>query len=401
MKRVIIYGIGSNFNIFSKYAVTYDIEIIAYVDKYKAGQSVMGRRILSPDEIPALDYDEIFMLNCRHREEIKESLCKEQGVAIESIREVDYVNEHYMLRDLENYKYVYFSLPSEFENVPFEEMGEAKDVAVRAFLSCGGDWKINETCDKEIFFLFRSISYYQHYVEHFYDYIRTRYPNGKRIMYLNDMCRGDHAMSGVFGDVMFSVEYLREQFDLIITYHPVEAKRYHFAWCRHPYWRMPLEPVEITTDVFFAGRAKDRLPMIHDVFIRLSDSGLKCEFRVLDVDEEDWLKGYEGIVYNKLTSYTEYLQEMNRSKCILEVCQGNDITTLRFAEAVAFNKLLLVNEDSCKRSKYYRPDYICCFEKAQDIDVDWIRQEKDIDYHYQQEDFSAVDILRVIDEYFR
>lgn len=400
MKRVIIYGIGYNFTIFCKYAIIPDIKIIAYVDKYKAGQVVMGKQILSPEEITTLDYDEIFMLNCRNREEIKDSLCREQRVARESIRDVCYVNENYMLRDLEKYKYVYFSLPSEFENVPFESMSGQKDVAVRAVLSSGGDLKITETSDKEIFFLFRSISYYQHYTERFYDYIKDKYPNGKRIMYLNDMCRGDYAMSGVFGDDFFSVEYLKEQFDLIITYHPVEAKRYQFVWFRHPYWKMPLEPVEITTDVFFTGRAKDRLDMIHDVFLKLSNSGLKCEFRVLDVDEESQLKGYEGITYNKLTSYTEYLHEMNRSKCILEVCQRNDITTLRFAEAVAFNKLLLVNEDFCKSSKYYNPDYICCFKEAQEIDTDWVKQEKIVDYHYQEEDFSAAAILRVIDDFF-
>lgn len=399
MKRVIIYGIGYNYTIFSKYAVLHDVEIIAYVDRYKAGQMVQGRRILSPNEIRRLEYDEIFMLNCRNREEIKQWLCEEQGVREDCIRDAVYINENYMLCELERYKFVYFSLPSEFENVPFENMNQCKDVAIRAILSIGGGWEVGEISEAPIYFIFRSISYRQHFTERFYDYIREKYPNGKMTMYLNDMCCGEHAMSGVFGS-SFSVEYLKHQFDLVITYHPAEAERYNFVWYRHPYWKKPLEPAGITTDVFFAGYAKDRLDVVHDIFLKLSDSGLKCDFSLVGVEEEEQLKGYEGIVYNHLMSYTEYLGKMNKSKCILEVCQENDISTLRFAEAVAYNKLLLVNEDSCKQSRYYNPDYISCFDNATDIDIDWIKTERVIDYHYREDDFSSLSLLEVIDEYF-
>lgn len=400
MKRVIVYGIGYNFTIFSKYAVLHDVEIIAYVDRYKAGQTAEGRRILSPDEIRNLEYDEIFMLNCRNREEIKQWLCEEQGVMEDCIRDAVYINENYMLCGLQDHKYVYFSLPSEFENVPFENMKECKDVAVRAILSIGGGWEVGDICEESIFFIFRSISYRQHYTERFYDYIRAKYPNGKMTMYLNDLCCGEHAMSGVFGS-SFSVEYLKRQFDLVVTYHPKEAAQYNFVWYRHPYWRKPLEPVEITTDVFFAGFAKDRLDMVHKMFLRLSESGLKCDFWIMGVEDEQQLKGCEGVTYNHLLSYTEYLEKMNKSKCILEVCQKNDISTLRFAEAVVYNKLLLVNEDSCKQSKYYNPDYIFCFDNAEDIETDWIKREQVIDYHYRENDFSSLGLLEVIEEYFK
>lgn len=400
MKKAVIYGAGENYNLFMKFAVERDFEIVAVADRRHEGECLEGQRVVSPDEIKETEYDEIFITNSRPVEikEIKKFLLEKVGVPIDKIRDVQYLNERYMFCNMQNYKYVVFTDDWDYLNALFKDLEHREDVAIRSDLWESRIEGINKVYEDEIYFIFRSQCYYRHYNTRFFDYIRRRFPNSKMIFHLSDLCEGKFACLGAMKDI-FSIEYLKKTFDMVITFHSKEAKKYRFQRQTSPYSVFPMQPHRIDTDVFYVGNAKDRLEEIHRIFLHLTSNGVRCRFIVNNVEEYQYLKGYEGIEYNKRVKYQEYLEMMMGSKCILDVCQENDETTSRLAEAVAYNKLLLVNEPSCTDNKYYCQEWMQHFTDPESIDTDWIKEDKTVDFHYEN-DFSPNALLKMIDCYF-
>lgn len=400
MKRVIIYGVGNNYKAFSKNAVAVDFEVVALADRYKAGNSRDGRTIISPEEIKGLEYDEVFVTNCWEREKIIAWLQEEIGVPKDVIRDVRYLNERYMIPGIEQYKYVFFADYADYINYPYDSLREREDVTIRSVLMMGEEWECDFEQDSESYFIFHTFPFKRFYQERFFEYIRKRFPQGKEILCVSDVCEGgEHSYSQKMKG-FFSIEYVKKQFDMVITYHVAEAEKFGFEYHPYPYRKTDLPETAVDTDVFYVGNAKDRLDLIHSVFLKLKKAGVKCDFRVNRVDEEDQLKGYEGITYNHRLTYRECMELMMGCKCILDICQQNDESALRFAEAVVYNKRLLVNEPSRRTSPYYNDRYIQFFTDADSIDTDWLKEQPEVDYGYQG-DFSVESMLSQIDEFFQ
>ena len=61
--------------------------------------------------------------------------------------------------------------------------------------------------------------------------------------------------------------------------------------------------------------------------------------------------------------------------------------SLRYFEAVCYNKKLLTNNPCVVDLPYYDPRYIQVFNNPSDIDIDWLREDCTVDYGYKG-DFS-------------
>lgn len=400
MKKVILYGAGENMNLFFRYAAERDFEIAAIADRRHEGECYEGYEIISPDSIKEMEFDEIFVTNSRPVEirEIKKFLTGKAGIPLECIRDVHYLNERYMFCNMQNYKYVVFTDDCDFLNAQYTDIESREDVTIRSDLWESRRGTVGTVQEEEVCFIFRSQCYYRHYNSGFFDFIRKKFPNGKMIFHLSDLCEGEFANMGSMKDI-FSIDYIKKTFDMVITFHSKEAKKYRFQWLMCPYSVRPLKPCAIDTDVFYVGNAKDRLDTIHRIFLHLVKHGLRCKFIVNNVEEDQKLQGYEGIEYNRHVAYQEYLSMMAASKCILEVCQQNDETTARLTESLAYDKLLLVNEPSCLDNKYYKEEWMQYYTSPESIDTDWIKAEKTVDYHYEN-DYSPIALLDLIDRYF-
>lgn len=399
MKQVVIYGIGNNYKTFSKNAVEIDFEIVALADRYKAGEYWNEKLIVSPEKIKEIQFDEIFVMNCNGREEIIDWLQKEIGISRKVIRDVFYLNERYMIPDIEQYKYVIFADYADYLNYSYEGLRQRKDVAIRSVLMTGREWKCEYAQEGENYFIFHSFPFKRFFQDKFFEYIRKRFPKGKEIFCISDVCVGGEYSYGAKMKDIFTIEYLKKQFDMVITYHVAEAQKFGFEWHPFPYRKTELPSVAVDIDVFYVGNAKDRLHLIHSVFLKLHKEGIKCEFIVNRVAEEDQLQGYEGITYNHRLTYKECMEKMMGCRCILDICQENDESALRFAEAVVYNKRLLVNETSRRTSPYYNEKNIQFFTDADSIDINWLKESVEVDYGYQG-DFSVESMLDQIDEYF-
>lgn len=121
----------------------------------------------------------------------------------------------------------------------------------------------------------------------------------------------------------------------------------------------------------------------------------KCEFHIVGVDEREQVFP-EQIVYNRPLKYGEVVKKILGCDCILEVInEGQDGNTLRFKEAICYNRRLLTNNQSVYESEYYNPDWIQVFDSPDQIDVEWIKKAIDVKYDYDGR-YSPVKFLEEI-----
>lgn len=141
------------------------------------------------------------------------------------------------------------------------------------------------------------------------------------------------------------------------------------------------------SDVYFVGADKNRIKEIYDVYFRLSSMGFDCRFVV--VVEPKNLREYEqkfkGIEFRtKRIGYSEILADISSTRCILELCQqGQDGLTMRFYEALFYNKYLLTNNSAAQNHPFYNDKYMKIFNKAGDIDE--LNIDNHVDYQYKGE----------------
>ena len=185
-------------------------------------------------------------------------------------------------------------------------------------------------------------------------------------------------------------------FDYIFTINPGDAKSFGFLLHDLPYSKIFFNNnLPIVYDLFFIGRKKDRIAQLHDIFLHLNNNKVKSKYIICDVDEKE--KENNGIIYNNYITYEETLLYTNKSNCILEVLTpGQTGASLRYYEAICYNKKLLTNNKNVVNLPFYNPDYMYIFEKAEDIDWDWVKERIPVDYHYDGR-FSPVHIIDEIE----
>lgn len=218
--------------------------------------------------------------------------------------------------------------------------------------------------------------------------IKKRYPNSHVVLFLNDLvtkCFLVNNTLDVFND-----------FDSVISFDYNDCQKYNLE--NHPLvYSAPekLEDIEEDIDVYFCGRAKNRLNLIMSTFNHLKEKGFKCLFLLRDVPKDKRID-IEGLEYlDSFMSYETNLEYIKRSKCLLEVMQdGGNGYTLRTCEAVAYNKKMITNNSVLKDAEFYNQDMISFFTNVEDIDTEFIKKEKGNyeDRHY----FSPIKLLEKI-----
>ena len=147
---------------------------------------------------------------------------------------------------------------------------------------------------------------------------------------------------------------------------------------------------------FVACYSQERVGMVNKAYRTLTQAGCRCDFHI-----KLWDEGYDtmtdGIHYltkgQALYPYSQCLEMMQDSKCILEIVRpGQHGPTLRYMEAVCYNKKLLTNNPAIVDFPYYHPEYMRVFDRIEDIDVDWVTSDEEIDYGYHG-DFSPNEMI--------
>lgn len=195
-------------------------------------------------------------------------------------------------------------------------------------------------------------------------YLRKKYDNCKIVLYCQDL------ISKWKTGYDSSFERIKCLFDLILTYDKGESERYGIYYYPLVYstYTVPENAELPDTDVYFIGQAKDRLKDIVQVYERLREIGLVCDFNLLGVKPSEQAYCEEIHYLNNNVSYIENLQHVIKTKTILEVLQkGANGYTLRCCEAVTFGKRLLTNNTDIENQPFYSPSNMLAFSCADDI----------------------------------
>ena len=205
--------------------------------------------------------------------------------------------------------------------------------------------------------------------------------NVKYILYLIDTWNGPY-----IDKVKYYTDKLGIKFDYIFSFDPMDSKKYNFIYSDTHYSTTLINKKhsDIKYDLYLVASAKTRgrLPIFHAIYKELHEHNVSTLYRVNWVPKEKQ-KYQEGIIYNELISYPDAVEEAINSNCILEVlAKGQAGATLRYYEAVCYNKKLLTNNKNVVNLPFYNPDYIHIFEKPEDIDCDWVKERIPVDYHY-------------------
>ena len=185
----------------------------------------------------------------------------------------------------------------------------------------------------------------------------------------------------------YSKEYIDElSIENIFTFDPNDAKKYGFTHTMSIYSVQPFPYTDSPQyDLYFVGNDNNRHNLLYAIYDFSVMHDGKIKYRLIGVPERDQLQK-DGIeYYTTRASYSTIIEETSQSNCILEIVRnGQSGVTLRYYEAVCYNKKLLTTNKNVVNLPFYNPDYIHVFEKPEDIDWDWVKERIPIDYHYDK-----------------
>lgn len=177
----------------------------------------------------------------------------------------------------------------------------------------------------------------------------------------------------------------KELFDIIFTFDPKDAIEYNFQYIYSTLSDISqlLTKNQRKTDIFYVGRAVNRLSLMQKVLKKISKSVNTCEFYISGVNSSKDFLYPESITYNKYIPYKHVLEKVLNSNCIIEFVMPNQTgITLRTCEAIIFNKKLLTNNKNLSKLPFYNPKYMKIFSDENDIDINFINEKVDVNYNY-------------------
>ena len=180
------------------------------------------------------------------------------------------------------------------------------------------------------------------------------------------------------------------------TFDPKDAQENGFQYTMNVYSRHEPAPDGEESDIYFSFFGLDRFDFVREAGDYLKEGHVRCRF--VHVGEPAREKSECGVIEQVpgRLDYFDILRDAAASNCLLEILRpGQCGSTLRYYEAVCYNKKLLTTNRNVVNLPFYDPRFMKIFEKPSDIDCEWVRRREPVDYHYDGR-FSPVYFLEGI-----
>lgn len=207
--------------------------------------------------------------------------------------------------------------------------------------------------------------------------------NARIILYLPDTTTG----IGIGVSIAAVTRYCRYYLvDEVYSFDEEDCKKFNFK-----YFDLYSTPeIDLSgkenKGVYYVGncRTEERRVLLMSVFEKLRNK-IHCDFYMVGVRLE--LQKYsDDITYNHPLKYRDVISGLGKWNCILELVNSNQSgNTLRFKEAICYNKKLITNNPYVLQSKYYNPNWIMYFNSVEEINYEWILRDIIVDYQYSEE----------------
>lgn len=187
------------------------------------------------------------------------------------------------------------------------------------------------------------------------------------------------------------------KFDMIYSFDKSDCEKYGWVYTTNLYSKTELpENNNPENDVYYIGLDKGRSQQVENIYYMMTEQGIKCDFIIIAENGKTFDNG-KGLRYlNHRIDYSEVLQGVNNSRCIMEIVQnGQSGMTMRPYEAIFYNKKLLTNNRNIKNMDFYRPDYMMVFSSDEDISIDFLKDQSTVDYEYHNQ-YSPINWVKNI-----
>lgn len=146
------------------------------------------------------------------------------------------------------------------------------------------------------------------------------------------------------------------------------------------------------------GRAKNRLPLLVNIYKLLKHNGVRVLFELVGVNESEQVYNDDNFKYINLIPYYEYLERCSKADFLLEVMQSTSHSgyTTRVLEAISLNKKLITNNTKLKNAPFYNKDMLSVFTSEEDFDIDFLRDFDKPGWNYSDENYSVDALLKFI-----
>lgn len=248
------------------------------------------------------------------------------------------------------------------------------------------DYLKNCKRDDDILFVFSMYKMeHEHYFDNFLSFLKCEYTNAKFVYYSYDIASTWY---------LITPEYIKANFDLVLTFDESDAKEYGFEFYEGIYSRVPIQDDDSVekSDIMFIGADKGKFPLLIKTFKALSDKGIKCDFRLVEVDSEneEYLKKNfncdiddKGVIrvnykrsrfyVNEYCPYHKTLKVLHNSKAMLDIPLGTQKgSTIRLAEASVFEKKLITNCQEVKDKPFYREENILVVKDPSELEPEFL-----------------------------
>lgn len=206
-------------------------------------------------------------------------------------------------------------------------------------------------------------------IKPYLEYIKKKYCNSY-LVYV--------ALNSAFTYPIKRIAFFEKYYDVITSFDMKDCKDRGWLYYGTTYSRIDSlinKGKECDCDVFFVGVNKGRIQLLHDIYYKLIEAGLKCDFYITEVEDSDIIKN-NGIHYNIRLDYMDVVKKCLRSRCLLEVIQeGQEGETYRQCEAVVYGIKLLTNFRGIKKKSFYNPQQMSVFTNPDDIDINFVIEE--------------------------
>lgn len=222
-------------------------------------------------------------------------------------------------------------------------------------------------------------------------YLKRKYPDCKIVLVYRDLRK--------ITEMMYPSHPDNHVFDMQASIDARESQKY--GWLHFDEFEsqitVPVAENYPQSDVFFAGKVKDRLPRLLRAYDILSKAGLKVSYYLTGVPKNEQTP-LEGVVYaDSFMNYSEMLFHTVNTRCVLEINQAEAVGyTSRFLEAVMFNKRLITDNKDVMKSKFYTDGNILCISDIDDIYPEFVVNNTLVDYKYNNE-FSPIHFIKKVD----
>lgn len=187
------------------------------------------------------------------------------------------------------------------------------------------------------------------------------------------------------------LDRISHYYDLIYAFDPLDAEKYGFFYSPLIYTRSDWkENVPITSDLFYVGQAKDRYEQLIEIYEIAKESGLTCDFHIVGVPEEKQ-KYKSEISYNQFMKYSEIIEHIKSSACLVDATQGNSSGfTIKVSEAVIYNKKLVSTNPHIKKADFFNEKRILCYPFiAKDNSMKDFLQAPSVTYSESEKNFFS------------